>query len=164
MKERNYSKAMRYRGNNSQKQHKKKKQEKKHEKINLIKYQKEDVLIENDTLVGLFQKSKNFGFVVPDDKKILGTDIFISKKDTMKAKNNQKVVVQITKLPTKDRKAEGKIVEILGNVNQAGIDMMSLIREYDLPYEFPLAVLEQARAIKQQVSEEEIKNRLDLRR
>lgn len=133
------------------------------EKINLIKYQKEDVLIENDTLVGLFQKSRNFGFVVPDDKKILGTDIFISKKDTMKAKNNQKVVVQITKLPTKDKKAEGKIVEILGNINQAGIDMMSLIREYDLPYEFPEAVLEQARDIKQQVSEIEIKNRLDLR-
>ena len=161
MKERNYSKAMRYRGKKSQKQHKKK--EKKQDKINLIKYQKEDVLIENDTLVGLFQKSRNFGFVVPDDKKILGTDIFISKKDTMKAKNNQKVVVQITKLPTKDRKAEGKIVEILGNVNQAGIDMMSLIREYDLPYEFPQAVLEQARDIKQQVSETEIKNRLDLR-
>ncbi len=133
------------------------------EKINLIKYRKEDVLIENDTLVGLFQKSRNFGFVVPDDKKILGTDIFISKKDTMKAKNNQKVVVQITKLPTKDKKAEGKIVEILGNINQAGIDMMSLIREYDLPYEFPEAVLEQARDIKQQVSEIEIKNRLDLR-
>lgn len=133
------------------------------EKINLIKYQKEDVLIENDTLVGLFQKSRNFGFVVPDDKKILGTDIFISKKDTMKAKNNQKVVVQITKLPTKDKKAEGKIVEILGNINQAGIDMMSLIREYDLPYEFPEAVLEQARDIKQQVSEIGIKNRLDLR-
>lgn len=133
------------------------------EKINLIKYQKEDVLIENDTLVGLFQKSRNFGFVVPDDKKILGTDIFISKKDTMKAKNNQKVVVQITKLPTKDKKAEGKIVEILGNVNQAGVDMMSLVREYDLPYEFPQAVLEQARDIKQQVSEIEIKNRLDLR-
>lgn len=163
MKERNYSKAMRYRGNNSQKQHKKKKQEKNHEKINLIKYQKEDILIENDTLVGLFQKSRNFGFVVPDDKKILGTDIFISKKDTMKAKNNQKVVVQITKLPTKDKKAEGKIVEILGNVNQAGIDMMSLIREYDLPYEFPQVVLEQARDIKQQVAKTEIKRRLDLR-
>lgn len=161
MKERNYSKAMRYRGKKSQKQHKKK--AKKQDKINLIKYQKENVLIENDTLVGLFQKSRNFGFVVPDDKKILGTDIFISKKDTMKAKNNQKVVVQITKLPTKDRKAEGKIVEVLGNINQAGVDMMSLVREYDLPYEFPEAVLEQARDIKQQVAETEIKNRLDLR-
>lgn len=161
MKERYYSKAMKYRGKDSHKQSKKKKETK--QKINLIKYQKDDVIIENDTLVGIFQKSRNFGFVVPDDKKILGTDIFISKKDTLKAKNNQKVVVQITKLPTKDRKAEGKIIEVLGHVNQAGIDMMSLIKEYDLPYEFPEVVLEEARNISQQVSKNEMKNRLDLR-
>jgi len=161
MKERYYSKAMKYRGKDSHKKGKKKDASK--QKINLIKYQKEDVVIEGDTLVGTFQKSRNFGFVVPDDKKILGTDVFISKKDTLKAKNNQKVVVQITKLPTKDRKAEGKIIEILGNINQAGIDMMSLIREYDLPYEFPEAVIEEAKKISQQVSKNEIKNRLDLR-
>ncbi len=161
MKERYYSKAMKYRGKDSHKQSKKKDTSK--QKINLIKYQKEDVVIEGNTLVGTFQKSRNFGFVIPDDKKILGTDIFISKKDTLKARNNQKVVVQITKLPTKDRKAEGKIIEILGNVNQAGIDMMSLIREYDLPYEFPDAVIQEAKEINQQVSKNEIKNRLDLR-
>ena len=93
-----------------------------------------------NTVVGIFKNSRNFGFVIPDNKKVIGTDIFISKKDFKKAKNNQKVVVQVTKMPTKDRKAEGKIVEVLGSVNQAGIDMMSLIREYDLPYEFPEAV------------------------
>ena len=54
--------------------------------------------LEKNTIVGTYQKSRNFGFVVPDDKK-LGTDIYIAKKDAMKAKNNQKVVVEITKLP-----------------------------------------------------------------
>lgn len=157
MKEKNYSKAMK-----SRKDRKVLNKENK-EKINLIKYQKEDVVIENDTLVGLFKNSRSFGFVIPDDKKIIGTDIFISKKDFHKAKNNQKVVVQITKMPTKDRKAEGKIIEVLGSVNQAGIDMLSLIKEYDLPYEFPKAVIEQAKSIEQQVNKNEIKHRLDLR-
>ena len=58
-----------------------------------------------DTLVGTFQNSRNFGFVVPDDKKF-GSDIFISKKHFGKARNNHKVVVKITKYPEKGRKAE----------------------------------------------------------
>lgn len=160
MKERYYSKAMRHK-NRSQKQDKKKKEVK--QNIHLIKYQKEDIVIENDTLVGVFNKSRNFGFVVPDEKRVIGTDIFISKKDFGKAKNNQKVVVQITKMPEKGRKAEGKIVEVLGSVNQAGIDMLSLVKEYDLPYEFPNPVLQEAKNIKQQIEAAEVKNRLDLR-
>ena len=99
--------------------------------------------LEKDTIVGTYQKSRNFGFVVPDDKK-LGTDIFISKKDNLKAKNNQKVVVQITKMPKEDKSAEGKIIEIIGYIDQAGVDMMSLIKEHDLPYEFPEQVLNEA--------------------
>ena len=140
-----------------------KKHKKQEEKINLIKYQKEDLIIEGNTVVGIFKNSRNFGFVIPDNKKVIGTDIFISKKDFKKAKNNQKVVVQVTKMPTKDRKAEGKIVEVLGSVNQAGIDMMSLIREYDLPYEFPEAVKHEAENMEEEVSKSEISNRLDLR-
>lgn len=123
---------------------------------------KENQEFEKDKYVGVFQKSKNFGFVVLDDKKIK-TDIYISKKNSKKAKNNQKVVVQILKLPEKNKKAEGKILEILGNINQAGVDMMSLIKEYDLPYEFPESVINEAKAIKQEVSKKDIPNRLDLR-
>ena len=140
-----------------------KKHKKQEEKINLIKYQKEDLTIEGNTVVGIFKNSRNFGFVIPDNKKVISTDIFVSKKDFKKAKNNQKVVVQVTKMPTKDRKAEGKIVEVLGSVNQAGIDMMSLIREYDLPYEFPEAVKHEAEDMEDEVSKSEIANRLDLR-
>ena len=160
MKERNYSKAMK---NRKEKKSLKNNKKEKAEAINLIKYQKEDFKIENDTLVGVFKNSRNFGFVIPDDKKVIGTDIFISKKDFGKAKNNQKVVVQITKLPKEGRKAEGKIIEVLGSVNQAGIDMMSLIREYDLPYEFPEAVLNEAKSINQKVDKTKINGRLDLR-
>lgn len=123
---------------------------------------KENQEFEKDKYVGVFQKSKNFGFVVLDNKKIK-TDIYISKKNSKKAKNNQKVVVQILKLPEKNKKAEGKILEILGNINQAGVDMMSLIKEYDLPYEFPESVINEAKAIKQEVSKKDIPNRLDLR-
>ena len=99
--------------------------------------------LEKNTVVGTYKKSRNFGFVVPDDKK-LGTDIFISKKDSMKAKNEQKVVVEITKLPKADKSAEGKIVEIIGHIDQAGVDMLSLIKEYDLLYEFPEAAIKEA--------------------
>ena len=115
-----------------------------------------------EKLVGVFQKSKNFGFVVPDDRKIK-TDIYISKKNSKKAKNNQKVVVQITKKPEKDRKPEGRIIEILGNVNQAGVDMLSLVKEYNLPYEFPEAVINEAKSIKQEIAKKDIPNRIDLR-
>ncbi len=118
--------------------------------------------LEKNTIVGTYQKSRNFGFVVPDDKK-LGSDIYISKKDAMKAKNNQKVVVEITKLPKKDKSAEGKIIEIIGYIDQAGVDMMSLIKEYDLPYEFPEPVLKEAKKINQEVDVKNIKNRRDLR-
>ena len=118
--------------------------------------------LEKNTVVGTYQKSRNFGFVIPDDKK-LGSDIYISKKDAMKAKNNQKVVVEITKLPKKDKSAEGKIIEIIGYIDQAGVDMMSLIKEYDLPYEFPEPVSKEAKKIAQEVDEDDIKNRRNLR-
>lgn len=113
-------------------------------------------------VVGIYQKSRSFGFVVPDDKK-LGTDIFISKKDAKNAKNNDKVVVNITKYPSKGKNAEGKIIEILGRANEAGIDMLSLIKEYDLPYEFPEEVLQEARKIPQEINKNEIPKRKDFR-
>ena len=111
-----------------------------------------------ETVVGLFQKSRSFGFVVPDDKKF-GTDIFISKKKWGEAKNNQKVVVKILKYPTKGKNAEGEVIEVLGDINQAGIDMLSLIKEYSLPYEFPEFVQSEVKKINQEVSEKEYKHR-----
>ena len=95
-----------------------------------------------DTLVGTFKNNKKYGFVIPDDKKF-GTDIYIQKKYFNTAKDNSKVVVKITRYPEKDKSAEGEIIEILGNINEAGVDMLSLIREYDLPYEFPKKVMDE---------------------
>ena len=117
---------------------------------------------EKDKIVGLFVKSRNFGFVIPDDKK-LGGDIFISKSNFAKAKNNQKVVVKLTKYPEKDKKAEGKIIEIIGGIDEAGVDMLSLVKEYDLPYEFPQGVIEEAKSKGNKVDKKDIPNRIDLR-
>ena len=115
-----------------------------------------------DTLVGTFQKNKNFGFVIPDDKKLC-RDIFISKKNFGKARNNHKVLVQITKYPQKGKKAEGKILEVIGNVNEAGIDMLSLIKDYDLPYRFPKDVVKEAQKFGDKINPNDIAGRVDLR-
>ena len=117
---------------------------------------------EKDTLVGTFQNSKIFGFVVPDDKNF-GTDIFISKKNFGKAKNNQKVLVKITKYPQNGKKAEGKIVEVLGNMNDAGVDMLSIIKEYKLPAKFSEQVKEEAIKCGNEINRSEISKRVDLR-
>ena len=116
----------------------------------------------NDTIVGTFKKSKNFGFVVPDDQNI-SDDIYIPKRKASGIKNNQKVVVKIDKYADSKNKAEGTIVEILGNINEAGVDMLSLIKEYKLPNEFPQAVLEEIANIPEEITENGIKNRVDLR-
>ena len=119
-------------------------------------------VVERNTkqVVGTFEKSRNFGFVVPDDNS-LGTDIFISKTNFGKAKNHQKVVVKITKYPRKGMKAEGKIIEVLGYEDETGVDMLSIIKEYNLENEFPKNVLEEAK----RVSKKEIipDGRVDLR-
>ena len=117
---------------------------------------------ERESLVGIFQASKNFGFVVPDDKRF-GTDIYVPKSKCKNAKNNDKVIAKITKYPEKGKNAEGEIIEILGNSDQAGIDMLSVIREYELPNEFPEEVKEEAKTISQSIDENDIKNRKDFR-
>ena len=117
---------------------------------------------EKNTIVGTFQNRKNFGFVVPDDK-ALGTDIFISKSNFGKARDGHKVLVQITKYPEKGKNAEGKIIEVLGSPNQAGVDMLSLIKEYNLPSTFPEPVVEEAKKYGNKIDTQDIKNRIDCR-
>ena len=118
---------------------------------------------EKDTVVGTFQKSRNFGFVVPDDKNF-GTDIFISKSNWGKARNNYKVMVKITQYPKKGKNAEGKIIEVLGGVNEAGVDMLSLIKQYELPYKFPEEVVAEAKSFGNEIDKKDIQNRKDLRK
>jgi len=118
---------------------------------------------EKDTVVGTFQKSRNFGFVVPDDQNF-GTDIFISKSNWGKARNNHKVMVKITQYPKKEKNAEGKIIEVLGGVNEAGVDMLSLIKQYELPYKFPEEVVAEAKSFGNEIDKIDNQNRKDLRK
>lgn len=125
----------------------------------IIKILKHD----KDTVVGIFQNNKSFGFVVPDDKKF-GTDIFISKKNFGKARNNHKVLVKITKFPEKGKNAEGKVIEVIGDVNQAGVDMLCLIKENDLPSKFPKQVVDEAKKFGDKIANIDTSNRKDFRK
>lgn len=115
-----------------------------------------------DTLVGTFKSSKSFAFVVPDDKRF-GTDIYIPKKKFGRARDNHKVVVRITKYPEKGKKAEGEVVEVIGNINQAGVDMLSIIKEFKLPARFPEDVVQEAKKYGEKIDPADMKNRKDLR-
>ena len=118
---------------------------------------------EKDTVVGTFKKSQNFGFVVPDDRNF-GTDIFISKNNFGKARDGHKVLAKITKYPVNHKNAEGKIIEVLGGPNEAGIDMLLLIKEYNLPSKFPEPVVDEAKKYGNEIDKKDIKNRVDLRK
>ena len=116
----------------------------------------------NKTIVGRFDKSEHFGFVTPDHARLTG-DIYIPKDYFNGAEKGQKVVVKITKWPEKNRNAEGRIIEVLGNEGDAGVDVMSIIRAYGIRYEFPEEVLNEAKAVPNKVSEEDTVGRQDLR-
>lgn len=116
-----------------------------------------------NTIVGTFEFNKNFGFVIPDNPNF-GTDIFISKTNMGKARNNHKVLVEITKYPEGNKHAEGKVIEVLGRPNEAGVDMLSLIKEYGLPSTFPETVVNEAKTKGTKIDESKVKNRVDLRK
>ncbi|MGP4061347.1 ribonuclease R [Halobacillus sp. H74] len=113
-------------------------------------------------VVGTYESSRNFGFVIADDKRI-PNDIFIPKGQTNGAADGHKVIVNITKFPEDRMSAEGEIVEILGHKNDPGIDIISIIYKHGIQVDFPEEVLEQAGNTPDEISEDEIKNRRDLR-
>ena len=116
----------------------------------------------NDKIVGIFERSGSLGFVTPDHRKIR-PDIIVPMDKTMGALPHQKVIVEITRYPEQERNAEGRITEILGDAEQAGVDVMSIIRTYNLPLEFPDEVTGEAGAVPQELSAEELEGRRDLR-
>ncbi|NEU06518.1 MULTISPECIES: ribonuclease R [Clostridium] len=116
----------------------------------------------NKTVVGLYQDSKSFGFVVPKDNKV-NKDIFIPKAKRNGAKTGQMVVVEITKWPEDNRKAEGIVVEVLGYKEEKGVDILTIIRKHNLPEEFPYEVEQEAADIDEEIPENEYKRRKDLR-
>ena len=116
----------------------------------------------NQTLVGYYQKSKNFGFVIPDNQKI-GEDVFIPQGKDMGAVTGHKVIVKLTDYGGERKKPEGEIVEIIGHVNDPGTDILSIVKAYGIPDEYPQEVMEQIEHIPDEVQEAEKVGRKDIR-
>ena len=113
-------------------------------------------------LVGTFDPGKGYGFVIPDNQKF-NQDIFIPKALTKGAVRGHKVVVQITDYGNKNQKPEGRITEILGHINDPGTDVISIVKAYDLPVEFPDMVMRQAERTPEEPDAKDYAGRKDLR-
>ena len=96
----------------------------------------------NETLIGTFEKNKSFGFVIPDNPRIT-MDIFIPQGKENGAVSGHKVVVKLDTYATRNKNPEGHVQEILGHINDPGVDILSIVRAYGLPEEFPEDVMEE---------------------
>lgn len=115
-------------------------------------------------VVGLYQvrRNKSYGFVIPDDSRI-PQDIFVPEERAMGAVDGHKVVAELTSYGGEHEKPEGRIVEILGHVNDPGVDILSIVKNYDMPTEFPERVMHQAERVPDHISEADMAGRKDLR-
>lgn len=113
-------------------------------------------------VVGIYQKNKKYGFVIPDNTKI-GCDIFVPQEKSRGAVTGHKVVVKIKSYGSYNKNPEGVITEILGHINDPGVDIMSIVRAYDLPVEFPDKVLSSLKDIPDEVDSKDCAGRVDLR-
>ncbi len=117
----------------------------------------------NTQVVGVFDSYERYAFVIPDDKR-LTRDVFIPKEKFMGAVSGQKVVVKLVNFPEGARAAaEGEVVEILGHKDDPGIDILSIIRKYELPEAFPEDVMAEAEAAPDEIRADELEGRRDLR-
>ena len=116
----------------------------------------------NSVLVGTYTRSRNFGFVTPDNQKFT-KDIYVAKAESKGAVTGHKVVVEITDFGDEQRKPEGRVLEILGHVNDPGVDILSVIKAYGLPEEYPEDVMKQIENIPDEVEEKEKAGRADFR-
>jgi ribonuclease R len=117
-----------------------------------------------EELVGTYQAEKTFGFVIPDNSKII-SDIFIPIEHSGKAVTGDKVVVKLTDYGNAAlrRKPEGRVLQVIGNINDPGVDILSIVKGYEIPYEFPEKVINQANRCPDTVSEADMYGREDLR-
>ena len=116
----------------------------------------------NDVIVGTFELDGTASYVVPDEKRI-SMDVYVSKQDRMHARADDKVVVRVTQWSSRGRNPRGRVIEVLGNKDDVGTDVRSLIRQHRLEEEFPKNVLDEAEALPQEVLPEELAGREDLR-
>lgn len=113
-------------------------------------------------IVGRFERGRNFGFVVPIDKKIFH-DIYIAKGNFKKARDGEIVVAEIISYPEKNRNPEGKIIKVMGPPTLPGIDTHIIMEEYELPQEFPPHILEEVNKLPEKVTPSMRRGRVDLR-
>ena len=116
----------------------------------------------NSKVIGTFENSRNFGFVVPEEKRIY-QDIFIPKNCKKEAETGDIVIAEITQWPDKRRNPEGKIVDVLGKKGEKGIDILTIIKKNNLPEEFPKKVESYAEGIPERIPDKEYERRMDLR-
>lgn len=116
----------------------------------------------NKTVIGTFENSKNFGFVIADDKRIC-QDIFIPKNARNGASDGDIVIAEITEWPGNRRNPEGEIKEILGHKGEKGIDILTIIKKHRFPEEFPNKVMKYTEDIDDTIPEEEYQRRKDYR-
>ena len=113
-------------------------------------------------VVCTYEASENFGFAVPDNTRF-GSDIFIPKGKSMGAVAGHKVVVEVTSYGKKDKKPEGKVVEIIGHINDPGTDILSIVKAYDMPVEFSEKIMHQVENVSKEVTDADMAGRMDLR-
>ena len=116
----------------------------------------------NDKITGTFQRTKTYGFVIPDNRKF-GGDIYIPHGFTKGAVTGHKVVVEMTDFGGTDKSPEGHITEIIGHIDDPGTDIMSVIRAFGIPTDFPEGVVNELKTVPEEVDEEAKEGRLDLR-
>jgi ribonuclease R len=123
----------------------------------------------HNTIVGTLQRSRNFYYVVPDDPRIVH-DVYVGQVSNsplaaskVAPQVGDKVVVRLEAWESRHVNPEGEIVEVLGPASAPGIDMLSIIRKYHLPTEFPRDVLDQAKGIPEKIDALQFKGREDLR-
>ena len=121
----------------------------------------------NETVIGMFEKNKRFGFVIPDNPRIT-TDIFIPDGKDLGAVTGHKVIVKLNSYGAARKNPEGTVVEILGHINDPGVDILSIVKAYGLPESYPDDVMEEVSTVPEALTEEMIeeelkKGRVDLR-
>ncbi len=113
-------------------------------------------------IVGIYKQSKSFGFVIPDNLRFT-KDIYVPVERSKGAVTGHKVVVKLTDFGGKGKKPEGIITEIIGHINDPGTDILSVVKAFGIPMEYPKEVLKQVENMPDEVPEEDKKGRLDLR-
>ncbi len=115
-----------------------------------------------ETLVGRIEFSTRYAFVIPDNRKI-HQDVFIPLDAAGKASHNDKVIIAITEWPSSDRSPEGRVTRVLGKAGDNEAEIHSIMAEFELPFEFPEGVVNEAEKIKGNITKQDIKERRDFR-